>query len=121
MVLITAPGAPVTSIRRLFEAYTLAFVAAQDNDDTWVSMHNITGRGRWVGAGYVSSQGVANIEIRHNIDGAGLVSGVFASQENGGPTSHFAMMSIGFETSLVVDMRLTAAEIADFTSVALVE
>ena len=124
MVNTENPGIQAIDVWRKLSDFTPAIVSNPDNDATWVSMHNITGRGTWISimATVVVAGANRHVEVRYNIDGAGLVA--FDFTDTIGVNSHFGSeltMLVGFDVSLIVDMRLSAATSAQFLSVAIVE
>lgn len=117
MPIITAPGAPVTSIRRMFEAYTLTRSNADDNDANFVTVADITGRGILVSIGANNETNGRNISVQITIDGVTVNQTVVRNLIN----SFSDMYFIGFETDCKVEMKLSAAGAAKYRTAALVE
>lgn len=124
MPLVENPGIQAIDVWRNLENRTLALVGNPSNADVWVSMHNITGRGTWISAGFTMTQGVAarEVQLRYNINGLGPTTVVLTSASVSTGYGSVATMMIGFESALVVEMRLSGAGAnAHFESVAIVE
>ena len=123
MVNMENPGIQALDVWRKLADFTPALVNNPDNGNIWVSMHNITGRGTWISYGYSLTMGGAHVEvqIRYNIDGAGPVTVVLTSAGVNQGWGMGVPVFFGFETSLIVEMRLSGGGTTDFTSVAVVE
>ena len=123
MVGIENPGIQAIDVWRKLEDFTPVLVTNPDNGAVPVSMHNITGRGTWVGVGFLLTLVGVNVQVSvtYNIDGAGAVTRTFnTAGANQGWAAGMPLL-FGFETSLVVTMALSAGGTADFWSSAVVE
>lgn len=119
MVNMENPGIQPVDVWRKLADFTPAIVANPDAGAVWVTMHSITGRGTWISMGWDIGSGV-EVQFRYNLDGAGLVTDT-VHDGNFQPIGAGMVMFVGFDTSLVVEMRLSGAGNAIFTSVAVVE
>jgi len=112
-----ARAASLEFMGRAFEGYTPTVGVASDNDANYVTVLEVaSGRGIFVGCGG-HSEGAYDLDLKLTIDAQVIVNG--EAMTRNGTYSMLGMMA--FDTSLLVEMKLTAAGGADYWAVANVE
>ena len=120
MAEITGPGVSAEGVRRANEAYTPIYTAVIDNDGTFVTVLDITGRGVLESVGFAVG-GQRGVTMRITIDGVADTE-VFPSALTVEATGTASLRcGFGFETDCKVEMHLSGAAVAQFWGVANVE
>jgi hypothetical protein len=105
---IQTPGATSKAVWRRLEDYKTNIYSEMDNNDVYVEVCNITGRGILVSAGCHKDNSNAAIYVKLTIDGGTPLEHVIPRAE--ADFLHFSMVFMsGFATSCKVEMKGSAA------------
>jgi hypothetical protein len=117
---IQTPGATAKSVWRRLEDYTLQIYSEDDNNDVYVTVCNITGRGILVSIGCNKANANYDIYVKITIDGGTPVEKIWI-KAGAHPYGRSQTLMAGFDTSCKVEMKGSDIITARFLAVTLEE